>query len=60
MNAPSLLIHSPVEGHSGWMAFAFTNKTAINILVKFLCEPKFSFLLGKSQEVGLLGHKVNV
>ena len=41
-----------------WVVSSLTvmNKTAINICGQFLCEPKFSFFLGKYLGMGLLIH----
>ena len=41
-------------------SFVVMNKATTNTRVKFLCEPKFSFHLGKYLEVGLLGQMVSV
>ena len=56
----SLLNHSTVEGNLGFHQFlAVIRKAAINMMHKFLCEWKFSFLWDKCPECHIIaGHLV--
>ena len=57
MDMLHLFIHSSVDEHLDRMQFwTIKNKTAVKRCIKSLCGPKFSFLLGKYQGVGLLTH----